>query len=253
MIVLLLTGLREELEPILKEHPFQFNKNVYAYQSQKYPSLYAATTGPGLQERKKTRKILENVVPEVIINAGLVGVLDERERIQVGDLVKINTIVKAKNQVQFAGGPGRYTLVTVDKPVFDAIEKIDLKYQFHANVCDMEAAYLIELVGSYEIFKKDSYIVFIKVAGDRPENAYLFEHEHYLRKWYRKNWLEKLRIIYEFPLGWHKFFQLLKLKQRALLSLKKHTLSTIEKIFTYGGVPRNVGSIFIPHEEVNIL
>jgi hypothetical protein len=253
MIVLLLTGIKEELEPILNKHPFKFEKDIYVYHSLKYPTFYAATTGPALQEKKKIKKILENLLPDVIINAGLVGVLDERDKIQIGDRVKINTVVKYKNLIQFAGGPGRYTLVTVEKPIFDPIEKLDLKYETNAHICDMEAAYLIELVGSYEIFKKDSYIVFVKVAGDRPENAYLFEYESLVRKWNQKSIYEKFLTAFRFPAGIKGLFTLLKIKNVALRSLAEHTMGIIDQIYSFNGIPHNIGSIFIPHEEVNIL
>ncbi|GIX41295.1 MAG: hypothetical protein KatS3mg129_1028 [Leptospiraceae bacterium] len=253
MILLLLTGIKEELQPILDRHPFKFEKDIRVYHSTKYPTFYAATTGPGLQEKRKVKKILENLLPDVIINAGLVGVLDERNHIQVGDRVKIDTVIKYSNLIQFAGGPGRYTLVTVDKPIFDPVEKLDLKYETNAHVCDMEAAHLIELVGSYEIFKKESYIVFIKIAGDRPENAYLFEYEYLIRKWNQKTLLEKFLTAIRFPAGIKGLYTLLKLKKIALNSLAEHTLDVVNKIYLYNGVPNNVGSIFIPHEEVNIL
>lgn len=253
MIVLLLTGIKEELSKILEKHTFYFDKEIQCYYSKTYPSLYASTTGPGIKERKKIKKLLENLLPDIIINAGLVGVLDERDNIQIGDLVKIGTVIKKSNSIQFAGGPGRHTLITVDKPTFDPIEKLDLKYEYKANVCDMEAAHLIELVGSYEIFKKESYIVFIKVAGDRPENSYLFEYEHLVRNWKQKHLKEKLEILFQFPGSFLEIKKLLKIKEKALQSLAKHTLESIKKIYEYKGIPHNLGSIFIPHEEVNIL
>ncbi len=253
MMILLITGIKEELQAILDKHDFQYDKLLKVYHSKKYPTLYATTTGPALQERNKIKKVLENLLPDIVINAGLVGVLDERDKIQIGDRVKIDTVVKFSNGIRFAGGPGKYTLVTVDKPVFDPIEKLDLKYSINAHVCDMEAAHVIELVGSYELFKKDSYIVFIKIAGDRPENAYLFEYEHLIRKWEEKTLMEKIRIIRTFPKGISGIYTLLKLKKKALDSLATNTLQIIDKIFLYNGVPHNVGSIFIPHEEVNIL
>jgi len=253
MIVLLLTGIKEELQPIIEKHPFKYEKDIHVYHSIKYPTFYATTTGPGLQEKKKIKKVLENLLPDVIINAGLVGLLDERDKLQIGDRVKINTVIKYNNMIQFAGGPGRYTLVTVDKPVFDPIEKMDLKYMTNAHVCDMEAARIIELVGSYEIFKKDSFIVFIKVVGDRPDNAYLFEYEYLIRRWEQKNFYEKLITAVQFPLGIKKFYQLLTIKKKALNSLRNYTLEIVDKIYQFRGVPHHVGSIFIPHEEVNIL
>lgn len=253
MIVLLLTALKEELEPILKQHPFKFDKHIQAYHSLKYPTFYAATTGPLIQERKKIKKILENLIPDIIVNAGLVGVLDERDKIAIGDRVKINTVVKMENFIQFAGGPGQYILATVKKPIFDPVEKLDIKYSVNAHVCDMEAAYLIELIGSYEIFKKDSLIVFVKVAGDRPENAYLFEYEHLVRRWDQKTLSEKLKVAFNANFGIKNLFKLIQIKRKALNSLAEHTLNVINKIYDHNGVPHNIGSIFIPHEEVNIL
>lgn len=253
MIVLLLTGIKEELQGILQKHPFEFERDIQCYHSKIYPTFYAATTGPGIQDRKKVKKILENLLPDVIINAGLVGVLDERDKIQIGDLVKIGTIIKKANSIQFAGGPGRFTLITVEKPVFDPVEKLDLKYEFKADVCDMEAAYLIELVGSYEIFKKGSYIVFVKVAGDRPENAYLFEYEYLIRNWKQKNIKEKIETMLKFPDGIFGLRKILKIKKKSLQNLTNYTLNTIQKIYQSKGIPHNLGSIFLPHEEVNIL
>ncbi len=253
MNVLLLTGIKEELKKILDNHSFYYNKELHCYCSKIYPNLWASTTGPGLKERKKIKKLLENLLPEIIINAGLVGVLDERENIQIGDLVKIGTIIKQSNSIQFAGGPGRYTLITVNQPIFDPIEKLDLKYEFKANVCDMEAAHLIELVGNYEIFKKESYILFIKIAGDRPENSYLFEYEHLIRNWKQKKLKEKIQVAFQFPEKIFGLKKLLKIKEKALNSLSNYTLDAIRKIYEHKGIPHNLGSIFIPHEEVNIL
>jgi len=50
MIVLLLTGIKEELQPIIEKHPFKYEKDIHVYHSIKYPTFYATTTGPGLQE-----------------------------------------------------------------------------------------------------------------------------------------------------------------------------------------------------------
>lgn len=253
MIVLLLTGIKEELQGILQQHSFEFERDIQCYHSKVYPTFYAATTGPKIQDRKKVKKILENIIPDIVINAGLVGVLDERDKIQIGDLVKIGTVIKRSNSIQFAGGPGKYTLITVENPVFDPIEKLDLKYEFKADVCDMEAAYLIELLGSYEIFKRESFILFIKVAGDRPENAYLYEYEYLIRNWNQKSLNEKLRAIFQFPGSIVGIRKLFKLKKKALQSLTYHTLEAVQKIYQSKGVPRSLGSIFIPHEEINIL
>ncbi len=250
MTILVLAALKEELKPILKIHPCTFEKDIRVYHSHIYPSLYFATTGPGVSEKNKVKKILEFLIPRIIINIGLVGVLDSRESIQVGDLVKINTIVKSKNEIQFVGGPGKYTLVTVDKPYFDPIDKMDLKLNYKAHICDMEAAKIIEIVGSYEILKRESYIIFIKVAGDRPEDYFLFEYEHLVREWDKKNLKEKFQTILKFPKGILGIKKLLHIKKKSLQSLVRHTLEIIDQIYYYNNIPNKIGSIFIPHEEI---
>ena len=50
MRVLVLTGIQEELAPLLAAHPFQFDKQYGAYRSVRYADLFAATTGPGVKK-----------------------------------------------------------------------------------------------------------------------------------------------------------------------------------------------------------
>jgi hypothetical protein len=247
MILLVLTGIKEELSVLLDHHPFEFEKDLRVYRSRKWPGLYAATTGPGVRHPGRVKKMIEELQPDVIINAGLVGILDERDPARPGDRLKLGQIVKAGSETIFPGGPGRDTLVTVDRPVHDMLDKMDLAVRYQARACDMEASKILEIAGSIPAIRNHSFIHFVKVAGDRPEEAALYEHEYMLRDWSFKSSFEKIRIMLQFPGGPSAFFKLRRSKFRSLQGLRNELFTTIHAILKLDGIPRSLGSTFIPH------
>lgn len=247
MVILLLTGIKEELSPFLDRHPFEFERDIRVYHSKEIPGLYATTTGPGLKQAGRIKKVLETILPDIIVNAGLVGILDERDEIQTGDRLKLGQVIRLESETIYPGGPGRDRLVTVDRPVHDLLDRMELHDRFRARACDMEAARLIALVGSVQPLQNKSYIHFIKIAGDRPEHGPLYEFEYMLWDWPRKSLFGKIRTLLRFPGGPAGFFRLRKLKRRATNRLTAEIEASILKILKHGGIPDRMGSVFIPH------
>ncbi|MDH5656573.1 MAG: hypothetical protein OEZ34_11725 [Spirochaetia bacterium] len=248
MKILLLTGIQEELTPLFKIHPFEFDRHSRFYRSIEVPEIIAGTTGPGVKRKRDLEKLLEYFIPDVIINAGLVGILNDDDPIKVGDLLKVGNVLDSKTEKIYPGGPGKDTIVTVDHPIFQPWEKMDLHMQFdRARACDMEAANLLKFIGSLDHISKHTDIIFCKVAGDKPESYLLYEHEHLVRNWNKKSFLEKVKTSFVFPGGPARLARLLNEKDNALKSLTKHINNTITRLLILKHIPPNMHSVFIPH------
>ena len=244
--ILILAGIQEELAQFLKEHPFEFNKEFRAYRSRLYGNLYAATTGPGLSRRKDIRKLILKLEPDLIINAGLVGVLDERDTLKVGDRLRLGSVIDSRNSIIYPGRPGKDVLVTVPTPVFEPLEKINLYLEFKARACDMESARLIGMVGTSEKLMKKTRIILCKVCGDLPDDYSLFKHEHLIRGWRRADLKEKFKMILSFPGGPLSLRRLLFVKKTGLESLTTSLHRLLKQILDSGGRTDNIDSLFIP-------
>ena len=107
LTILLLTGIKEELQGLLDRHPFEFEKELRVYRSRKYREFYARTTGPGVTKRKEIQKILEDIAPDVVISAGIAGILDEKDEIETGQVLRISEVIRHSNRVSYPGGPGK--------------------------------------------------------------------------------------------------------------------------------------------------
>jgi hypothetical protein len=247
MVILLLTGIKEELSGLLERRPFAFERDLRVYHSTQNSGLYAATTGPGVRHASHLKQLLEALLPDVIVNAGLVGILDERDALQTGDRLKLGEVIRADTETIYPGGPGQHRLVTVERPVHDLLDRMDLVSRYHARACDMEAARIIQLVGSVKSLQNNAFVHFVKVVGDRPEEATLFEYEYMLWDWRRKNAWGKLRTMMRFPGGPAAFFRLRKKKRNALSRLTEEIVRTIRVLEKTGGIPAGMGSVFIPH------
>ncbi|MBI3395232.1 MAG: hypothetical protein HY042_05310, partial [Spirochaetia bacterium] len=181
MRTVLLTAVKEELECVLAVAPFQFDREIRAYRCLTDRNLIAATTGPGLKQRKDIRLILEMHEPDIIVNAGLVGILSEEDTIQPGERLRLGSVILAADGTEYPAGPGGHDrLVTVPKPVFDPADKLDLKTQWKARACDMEAAQVIALVGQIRTVAPTAAVALCKVAGDLPIHHELFKDEYLL-------------------------------------------------------------------------
>ena len=248
MKILIVTGIKEELRPILEQHPFDFDKQYRFYRSKETPSIYAGTLGPGLKRTRDLEKFLTFFEPEVIINAGLVGILNDDDPLQPGDLLKLGTIYDTKSGLQYPGGPGRDILVTVDRPVFQPWEKMELHVEYlRARACDMEAGRLLKFTGQLPNIKYKTHIVFCKVVGDRPEAYLLYENEHLIRNWEKFSLLKKIWVSLRFPGGPFQLKNLLNYKHRALASLTYHINMTVINLLKENRIPPGMNSVFIPH------
>jgi hypothetical protein len=252
MRILILTGLQEELLPFLDLHPFVFDKGRGAYRSRKYPELYAATTGPGVKKRREIRRLLEELVPHVIVNAGLTGLLREDSKLEAGDRLRIAQVIDRRSGVIFPGGPGNAVLISVSQPVFEPVDKMDLALEYRATACDMEAAVLLGIIGQVEQVATGSLVVLCKVVGDRPDSYNLYKYEHLVRGWHRKAWWEKLWRGAQFPGGPRRIRELLEMKGRGLSGLGRHLERLVEELHVLdpedvAALARRIDSVFIPH------
>lgn len=246
MRILLLTGIQEELLPVITPLQLTFRQHG-AYQSVSYPELYAATTGPGLKKKSEIRTLLKEIQPEVIINAGLVGMLVDREPPAPvpGDLLHLASIVDGESELVYPVNPTGETLVTVKSPVFEPREKWLLARQFHADFCDMEAARIIRLVRQVDEVREESPILFLKVVGDLPDHYELYKNEQLVRGWHRQSFFGKVRTGMKFPGGPANLRRLLKLKEAALNGLTRHVSRSIKALLS-GADPSDLGPLFVP-------
>ena len=245
--VLLVAGIREELDGLFRLHSFDFDKSVRAYRSRAYDRLYATTSGPGLKNRKVLRRTLLAINPDIIVNAGLVGVLDERDGLKTGERLRLGSVVNSRSGIIYPGGPGRDVLVSVPHPLFSPLEKMNAHLDFQARVCDMEAAGLIELTASLELLAYKTVLIFIKIAGDRPEQYDLFRYEHLLRGWNRWTLRQKALAVLRFPGGYRRLRKLQAEKKSALHQLTQAVNDSLKQILESGGRTDNLDSLFIPH------
>lgn len=244
MRILLLTGIQEELLPVVSTLQLTF-RQLGAYQSLTYPELYAATTGPGLKKKAETRALLKDLQPEIIINAGLVGMLVDEPEPGPGDLVRLASVVDAESELIYPIHQHGHTLVTIKAPVFEPRDKWLLAREHNAEFCDMEAARLIQLVRQIDEVREESPILFLKVVGDIPDHYELYQHESLVRGWHRQGVFGKLALGMRFPGGPANLRRLLRLKETALNGLTLHVGRSIKALLG-GADPAELGPLFVP-------
>ncbi|MEQ9365859.1 MAG: hypothetical protein RIF32_16570, partial [Leptospirales bacterium] len=192
------------------------------------------------------------LVPHVIVNAGLVGLLRESAKAKAGDRLRIGSVVDVRTGVIYPGGSGRETLVSVPAPVFESSDKMDLALDHQATACDMEAAVLLGLIGQVEEVATGSLVVLCKVVGDRPDSYNLFKFEHLVRGWERKKAWERLWLGLRFPGGPRRLRELLEMKSIALDSLGRRLEALVRALAAANpddpaAISRALDSVFIPH------
>ncbi len=244
MKLLLLTGIQEELFPLMKEFRLTF-REPGCYQSQLYPELFAATMGPGLKKRREIRDLLKEIIPDVVVNAGLVGKLLDDPLPAPGDLARISSVIEGETHLVFPVQPHGASLVTIRKPVFEPREKFILARDYRAAYCDMEASRLLQLLREIDEVRDDTALVFCKVVGDTPEQFDLFQHEELVRGWHRQGLFGKMITGLKFPGGPLRMRRLLRLKEDALDGLAAHTRRTVKALLA-GENPDKLGAIYAP-------
>ncbi|MCB1173421.1 MAG: hypothetical protein KDK39_07650 [Leptospiraceae bacterium] len=245
--ILLLTGIKEELVAVERRWHLQFNRHLHLYQSARYAGLYAGTTGPGLQRRREIRQWLNQLQPQIVVNAGLVGLLQAEHQAQVGDRVALNQLIDSRYGTCFPGGPGRNRLASLTKAAFAPHEKMDVALDFKVDVCDMEAAFLAGLLGQFDKLSESISLVLVKVIGDRPEQYLLYQNEALMRDWARLAWWRRIGRAMRFPGGPFLLHRLRTNKLRALQGLARHTDILLEHLIRHQGPGQGIDSIFIPH------
>lgn len=232
---------------MISHQALQFERGPGLYRSQHYPELYAGTTGPALKKRKKIRKWINELQPQIIVNAGLVGILRREHPAQVGDRIKLGRLIDSRYRTIFPGGPGPWTLVGVTEPVFKPHRKIDVALDFDADACDMEAALLLSFAGQFDTLSDQITMICTKIVGDRPESYDLFQNEQLVRGWQHKSGWQKIKCGLGFPGGPWRLKRLLKQKEIALHALGLHTNRLLNSLIKHENINKSIDSIFIPH------
>ena len=163
----------------------------------------------------------------------------------------ISSVHDMGGRMEFPGGPGRFRLVSVPEPVFDADAKYDLSWRFKAHCCDMEAGPLLGVLGGLGPIAEEVTVHFCKVAGDRPEDAELYRHEEALRqlrsqaaaRGFLARWWAALR----FPGGRRKLISLQEHKAQANAGLTQALHDCLKRVLESGGRTDNLDSLFFPH------
>lgn len=247
MNILLLTGLFEELRVFQGEHPMAYEKDLRAFRSEWYPRFYAATTGPGLSKRKAIRKLLASIRPAVIVNAGLVGILRDRDPALLGERLRIGAVKSEADSIVYPGGAGHDVLVTVRAPVFHPADKAELAVEHGARACDMEAGALLALVAGRPAGQRpDLRVVFCKVVGDLPGDYELFVNEHLTRGLEGKGLWGRLWTALTFPGGPRVYRRLTLYRRTALGALAREIHRTLKPILDSGGRADTGDSVFRP-------
>ncbi|MBE7440258.1 MAG: hypothetical protein HS115_17540 [Spirochaetales bacterium] len=249
MKILILTGIAQELRAILQywedrhQEPFTYDKQgrffILPYAGHVF---YAGSAGPGLPRPAHLLRRLEWAAPDVIVSAGLVGVLRPHSAIPVGQELTIRAVQSHNEPTVYPGGPGRFVLLSVDRPIFDPGQKHDLARASGADLCDMEAYRLLKLCGRSPLALQWR-IVLLKIAGDLPEQADLFRYEDRLRtrpgsgiRDRLGSWLVSVR-----------HYRLLRIKKKGLLGLGRATEQFILSLKDMSDLPPARRSVFLPH------
>ncbi len=203
MRTLILTGIREELEPFLNKESHKFRKDLRLYQLNEYPGVFCQTAGPGVTRKKEIRRWIREIQPECIISAGLVGLLDSENNIKRGSLVPISSIVGSDGHMILKTTTSGLVLTSVNSPIFYPSDRIEVMLNRGADVCDMETENLLSLIEETTVVKR---LALIKILGDRPEDGKLYKNEAELRNISFTQWLISLislkreSLLFDYPI-----------------------------------------------------
>lgn len=246
MKILVLTGIAEELRPLKAVYDLEYLEKLGLYRSKKHALLFAATTGPGIAKRKNIYEWLTIMEPNVILNAGLVGLTKSAPERAIGSRLRLGTIVQQRPELYFPGGKGQDVLVTVERPIFEPWEKLDLYDRYGAIACDMEAAILMAIIAKNPKLTQECYVAFCKVIGDIPNQYELYKHEEKVRGWHYLNRRDKVKLAFEFPGGPFALIRLMNAKKKAVHGFQKEICHTIDRLLD-GVHPFELDSVFVPH------
>ncbi len=222
-----------------------FEKSMGLYRSSRYPSLYAATMGAGISKAGKIERFILRIKPDVVINAGLAGILEHHRQVKTGSRLSVNKVIDRENGSRYRGGPGRNQIISVRQPVFSPQKKREHFLQYGANVCDMEAAPLLAILERCaKKFPLPPALIFCKVAGDTPQHRSLFQKEHIIRGWHRKNSLQRLIPLLHLSIGPFTLLRLLSIKKKALTALYWHIQCLVHLLIKKQALTKGIDSVF---------
>lgn len=238
--------MQEEIALLLDRIPTDFDSHLRSHRCRSFPSLSFFVAGAGLSRRRELRRVLRELQPEVIVNMGLVGLLEEKDPLPVGGRLVIGEVTEVERGIVYPGGPGRDRLATVSAPLFEPWQKYELHLNSGARACDMEAARLLHLVGQSEIAER-CWVVFCKTVGERVPDWPLYRDEEQLRRWRRMGFWEQLRIGLRFPGGPLQLRRLLAAKGMALTALTDRSEELLRRLLARGGPGPWTDSLFVAH------
>lgn len=180
-------------------------------------------TGPGL--KKNSAKLpgwLNELKITSLIQTGYCGALKTRYR--PGDICRIGKVSTPGNSriFEMTAKLHDHEILTVDHPVITLEDRDDLMIKSNADLVDMEAWKICNLVAKA---KPGIKMTIIKIVGDVPGEETLLKNEINMRSFFReRNMLPRLKIALKtgFP-----FFELYARKRMLQKTLKAAILDSI--------------------------
>ena len=191
-------ALFDEAYEFIKHAEFQKTKDIPVYILQSLQNeIVIFLCGPGFRKKKELSTLISLYEIKTILHAGFAGSL--AEDIQCGEILTIVSCVDTVNKKLYklnvwpVDGARQIHLVTVHKPVFDAIEKNELHAAFKADAVDMETA---RLAGFLQNEFPQVALYALKLAGENDTDERYLKNEIHFRSFFstRSLW-KKTRII----------------------------------------------------------
>jgi len=210
-----------ELIPLLKR---QKTGSVYHYTGMiENTEVSLFLTGPGLKKNKnKLQNWLHQHQITTLLQTGYCGALNHRY--QPGDVCQIGKVssIESTEEFKMTSPDENHDLLTVGHPIFTMEERDDILLKHKADLIDMEAWHICNLLKNHFSDVKTSVI---KIVGDVPGEELLMEHEVKMRAYFKE-----FRFLYRIQIavktGWP-FFELYKRKRMLQKSLKSAVIKFI--------------------------
>ena len=183
-------------------------------------------TKPGLHKNKSNFiKWLDVMQITTLLQTGYCGALTNRYR--PGDVCRISRVSGADKMQRAHEFPASeiHHLLTVDHPILTIDEREDIIYEHNADLIDMEAWHIYELLKiKFPAIRTEV----IKIVGDVPGEELLMRNEIHMRSFFKERRM-KNRAKIAFKTGWP-FFELYFRKRMLQKTLKTVILDYIPDI-----------------------
>lgn len=231
MNILIITGIKEELELFISRNSATFRSELRCFQLPNQPGVFCMTGGPGIRKKKEIRRVLRDVRPQIVVSAGLVGLLNGDLTLKSGSLAQIKGITDGVNSCNVQNSFQGHNLISIDKPIFSPSEKMDFLDETGADFCDMEMFPLYALLVAHAKEANNAVSLCpIKVIGDRPEDFDLYRFEHELRGMKLATFRQIISASRGFSGGYWRFARLVYKKKRQYYKLTLYLEKFIRNI-----------------------